>query len=75
MLIRDGDLESLVEVVAVDASNSRVAAFEPNASGLYERFTQPAIIEHRATVSVTLNNARGRVRVVLATPCFTDASY
>ena len=75
ILIRDGDLESRVELVAIDAIDSRVAAFEPNASGLYERLTQPAIIEHRTTVSVRLNNARGRVRVVLATPCFTDASY
>jgi hypothetical protein len=75
MLIRDSDLESLAEFIAVDASDSRVAAFAPKVSGLYERFTQPATSQHRTTVSVTHRQAHGRVRVVPATPCFTDASY
>ena len=74
MLIRVGDLESLAEFAAVEATDSRVAAFAPKVSDLYERFTHPATSQHR-TVSVTHNRARGRVRVVTATPCFTDASY
>ena len=72
MLIRDGALESLDDFIAVDA---RVAGFEAKASGLYERFTHPVTSQRRTTVSVTHNRARGRVRVVTATPCFTDASY
>src|SRR5436190_1710528 len=53
MLTRDSDLESLVDVIAVDAPDSWVAALAPRLSGLYERFTQPATSEHRTIVSVT----------------------